>query len=322
MGLPNPPVAARPVTLRTPTIATFAALLTLLLPGSSQPQPAELVENYAESVMVVGISDDGSTELSVRVARFPPRAEGELWVTVSAGGHVYSFSQGGLTLADDGATPVAGDQVRFAVTGASSATLAASDRNGPSMRATLTGTANTHAALHPPPGAGPEPLSFEASFVAEHEGIRVRPGRLEVFGRLRATMETPGGTFTLDAPAKWHEQTGPRPRFAGTFTYFAAQNETTAILARGRGGIEWGYVREGDQITRVRSVRFDPLGREPRSFLLELENGRTVRGRATVLRQGSMPIEGQRRPGATVLVESSVGRMVGHLNDWDPEPAE
>lgn len=302
-------------------LALGLALVAFSPRAFGQPPPSDPpAQDHAESVMLVGISPDGSVELSVRLARFPGRGEGSLWVSVAAWGRVLAMNDDGLELPDAGATPVHDAQVQFEVAGAAGARFSSENRQGASMRGTLVGWAKTHEALHPEPGVGTLPVTFEATFEASHEGIRVRPGRLEVFGRVRAQITTPDGTFDLDVPGKWHEQTGSRPRFAGTFTYLAAQNETTALLARGRGPQDWGYLKEGDDVTLVRTFEIDPLGSDVRHFRLVLEDGREVEGRATVLRQGSVAIEGQRRPGATVVVESEVGRLVGHLNDWDPEP--
>ncbi len=276
--------------------------------------------DYAESVALVGISADGSREISIRAARFPGRERGTLWLTVHGGGTSLSLGLDDLQLTPgSGPTPVETSDASFEVTGGATARFDTKDRHTAAMTGQVTAEALAHRTLHPSPGAGDLPVRIEASFEADDDGVSTRTGRLEVFGRVRATLETPDGAFDLDVPGKWHEQIGVRPRFAGTFTYFAAQSDDVALLARGRGNGQWGYLKEGREVTLVERVDIDAQGTAVRSFRVDLEDGRRVEGTATVLRQGSVPIEGQRRPGATVLVDSSVGAMVGHLNDWDPQ---
>ena len=48
------------------------------------------------------------------------------------------------------------------------------------------------------------------------------------------------------------------------------------------------------------------------------DSGQVIEGEAAVRRQNSVPIEGQRRPGSTVVLTTNVGKMAGHLNDWQP----
>ena len=81
----------------------------------------------------------------------------------------------------------------------------------------------------------------------------------------------------------------------------------------------WGYVFRDGEVTTVEAMDIAPYGLRERRFTLRLMDGRSVSGTATVVREVSVPIEGKRRPGATVMVESELGLMVGVLNDWNPE---
>jgi hypothetical protein len=36
------------------------------------------------------------------------------------------------------------------------------------------------------------------------------------------------------------------------------------------------------------------------------------------VQEWSVPIEGIRRPGSSVVVDSNIGRLTGSLNDWNP----
>ena len=41
-------------------------------------------------------------------------------------------------------------------------------------------------------------------------------------------------------------------------------------------------------------------------------------GTATEIQHWSVPIEGVRRPGSSIVVDSNLGKLMGSLNDWDP----
>ena len=270
---------------------------------------------------------DGSEKMSLRLARFPGRREATLWMSAFVGGSHYAAAFEGLDLAPFfGVTPVEEDRVTFTVgEGGEGAVVESRDRLGSAMVATISAETPAHESLHPPLGRGGEPLRIEAEFRARHEGVRVRTGRWEVFGEVTAKVSFPGGEVELRAPGKWHEQVGTRPRFAPAFTYFTVQGssatEQIALLARrGPTSDPWGYFLEADAITLVDGFSIDAYGPSERSFQVSLADGRTLEGTAFVLRQASVPIEGQRRPGASVRVESNLGAMVGHLNDWNPAP--
>ncbi|MCB1694199.1 MAG: hypothetical protein KDI19_15615, partial [Pseudomonadales bacterium] len=56
-----------------------------------------------------------------------------------------------------------------------------------------------------------------------------------------------------------------------------------------------------------------------RHFSIRLVDGRTIEGTADVRQRWSVPIEGKDRPGSTVVADTNVGRLIGSLNDWDPD---
>jgi S-formylglutathione hydrolase len=276
---------------------------------------------YAESSALVAMSDDGSTEIGLRIARFPGRREGTLWLSAFAGDERYGVALDDVDLGGfSGATPVERDQARFAVGGPASASIECRQRHTAEMICTARAEAMTHEDLHPPLGAGSHRLRVEAVFRARHAGDLARAGRMEVFGTVEATIETPRGAHSFTSRGKYHEQTGDRPRFAGPFTYFAVQGERGSLLARGGGGTTFGFALLDGETVKVDTFTIDPLGTPQRAFRVELEDGRTLEGRTEVVRETSVPIEGQRRPSATVEVSTNLGPMIGHLNDWQPPP--
>jgi hypothetical protein len=159
---------------------------------------------------------------------------------------------------------------------------------------------------------------------------------MEVFGTVEGTITTPRGVHRLSGRGKYHEQTGERPRFAGAFTYFAIQGDGGSLLARvgeaapappttpaaprPGSGATWGFALLDGETVAVKTFTIDPLGTPERAFSVELADGRTIEGETEIVRETSVPIEGERRPSATVAVSTNLGRMIGHLNDWQPPP--
>jgi hypothetical protein len=178
-------------------------------------------------------------------------------------------------------------------------------------------SAGAHETAEPPTSVGPNRLSIEGQFDSSHRPVQVRPGRLEVMGYGSTVVRIDGRTRRIRGYGKWHEQVGDRPRFAPAFTYFNVIGERIGLLAGWRKAGAYGYAWFDNKTVAVKAARFDPIA-ERRKFHVELEDGNVIDGEAVTKRVIQVPIEGQRRPGATVLVVSSLGRMTGHLNDWNP----
>ena len=286
---------------------------------------ADLSPAYAESVQLAGMTVDGAQEISFRVARFPQRRDATLWATACVGDKVYNAAMENLGLGEfKGRTRVEDQKVRFDVAGTDQAQLTRTRMpNGPNgPNGLLKGSAKVmfgaHQTADPPPGRGPHPLVIEARFESSHPPVNVRLGRLEVMGRIWATVRTPAGVHKFQGFGKWHEQVGERPRFASAFTYLGVMGERIGLLAVWLKAGAFGYARLGDQILAVKTVEFDPIAAR-RRFRVGLENGRMIEGEAVTRRTISTPIEGRRRPSTTVIVKSDIGPMVGNLNDWEPD---
>jgi len=284
---------------------------------------AAVPPTYAESAALVALTPGGETELTLRIARFPGRGEATLWLAAYVGEHRYGVALEDLELGDAmGVTPVESRDATFAVTGPAEARIECRERHTAAMVCTVRAQALTHESLHPPLGAGSIPLRVEAEFQARHAGDRARPGRLEIFGTVRATLETREGVRRFEGLGKYHEQTGDRPSFAGPFTYLAVQGEGESLLARGGGGAIWGFALLDGATATVTDFTIDPLGSPARAFRAVLADGRTIEGTTEVVRETSVPIEGERRPSATVRATTNLGPMTGHLNDWHPPARE
>ena len=291
--------------------AAAACVLRAQRPASENISPV-----YAESAALDAFTSDAADEVAVRIGRFPWRGSATLWVTVCFGEAVYSAALEDLKLGSfQGRTPVEKEEVTFNVLGNGQArmTRARNER--------LVGSAyvsvGTHATTEPPPGRGPVRVVLEAHFESSHRPVQVRAGRMEVMGHADVMIHVAGRTRRVRGYGKWHEQVGDRPSFAPAFTYFNVIGQGIGLLAGWRKAGAYGYAWYEGKTVPVKVAEFGPTG-DRRKFHVELENGRVIDGEAVTKRVIAVPIEGQRRPGATVLVTSSLGAMTGHLNDWDP----
>ena len=294
----------------------FAAAPTIAVTGAR----GDVGEHYAESVALMAVSPDGTSELSVRLARFPARGVGTLWMHVKHRGNVYSLVDEHVDLAGfTGATAIRDPEVRFVGGGASESRFVSRARDTARMVGEVESRMLAQRTAHPDGGAGTVPMRITARFEAAGRGVRLNGGtRNEIFGRVSATVETPEATFTVELPGKWHDQVGDRPNFAPKFTYLAVEGNRLALLAIGFDAGATGYLSEGGASVAVDTFTIDPLGAPQRCFRVTLDDGSVIDGIAKVVQDWSVPIDGHRRPGATVLVESNRGAFAGTLNDWDP----
>jgi hypothetical protein len=268
--------------------------------------------------MVDATSPDGTEEIAVRLERFPARGVGTLWVMAFLGDQLYAAVQEDIPLDGlGGRTAVEGQSVAVAVKGPATARFERTAK-GTAVTATVRAVARAHATTEPPLGPGPLALTVDARFEAWHRPVNVRAGRSEVMGSVRATIQTPSGVRTLEVPGNWHEQVGERARFGPRFTYLTAQGKDLGLLAVQRADSVYGYAWLAGRVAAVRTFTIDPLGPPERNMRVELETGQAIAGKAIVKRRNSIPIEGQRRPGSTIVLTTNVGPMAGHLNDWQP----
>ena len=233
--------------------APFAALRAAATQNADALSPA-----YAESVEISGLSEDGASEFEVRLARFPPRSSGTLWATLCLADQVYNVALDDVRLAIPGRTRVQEADARFEVSDA----LGTSARLERHREGPLIGSArvavSAHRSVDPPLGAGSEAVMIDARFESAHAPVQVLPARLEVMGRVSATVRTPSGLFTIAGPGKWHEQTGNRPRFATPFTYLAARSRDHGLLAVERQPAPFGFAWMGDETIKIKAVKIAP----------------------------------------------------------------
>lgn len=282
--------------------------------------------DYAESVAIGAMSDDGSVEVSLRLARSPARGQATVWLHLALGGEVWSLADESSETAGDPVTDVRAATAAFAASGASKVRFASAGRDGGHGQGFMRGQVSAHLRAdptrHPEVGTGTVPVQVHLEFVADDAGVRMNDGsRWELFGRVRGHVTTPSGEHAIDLRGKWHEQVGDRPAFAPAFTYLNVQGDGVGLLAIGVSGGATGYALVNGRPSSVDRFEIDPPDIEPRRFLAELADGTRIEGSARSVQAWSVPIEGRRRAGSGVVVESNVGRLVGSLNDWEPEGA-
>jgi hypothetical protein len=299
-------------------LATALGLCTFPA-GARLAATGTMDQSYAESVAIDALSRDLSKAFGVRLGRFPPKGSGTLWISAYVDGSHYAMADAGLSLAHDGPSLLEAPTCTFRVSGSSEAIFESAQRGSAGMTGSVRARSMVQATEHPDPGLGTIPVSVTAEFRVAHEPVQVRPGRMEVMGSVSAELVIDDVLHTLDAPGKWHEQVGPRPRFAPAFTYLFVQGDGIGIMASRHERGAWGYVLSDGATTALAALDIDPYGTRTRTFTATLADGRKITGTATVERETSVPIEGKRRPGTTVVVESDLGRMIGALNDWNPD---
>jgi len=284
---------------------------------------AELPDHYAESTMLFALSADGEREISLRLARFPLTGKATVWLHIADGEAAWAMAHEQFESSNQ-ATSVSDDVVEFAAGHSTqSVEFVSQNRNGKQMRGHVSAELKAVASRHPELGEGVLPVSVDLIYRSASDGYRSAGGRWEMTGSVSGTVTVQGKTIVFDDPGKWHEQVGPRARFAPAFTYFNVQNETVALLAIAFAQGVTGYGMRNGKIHELQAFEIQGPQTMPRSFKAQLYDAQTdtlqlIEGRARAVQQWSVPIEGQRRPGAAVIVETNLGQMFGSLNDWQP----
>jgi hypothetical protein len=275
--------------------------------------------HYAESVAMGAILEDATGEVGIRLGRFPPKRNATLWLKAHIDGRTFAVSESTPLGQGAGATRFDRKSVLYQEEGDFELHL---ERTGP-HQLPFTGAAHAAAKAQltadPVPGGGVIPIIVDLRFAAFHPPVQVKAERMEVFGMVEARVRTDTHEMNFSAPGKMHEQRGPRERFAPAFTYLSVVGREAGLLAVDHGGGPYGFAWMDGKVTPIESASFDPPG-ESRPFRVRLQDGRLIEGVAERVRASSAAIEGKRRPGSTVVVMSDYGRLVGHLNDWNPDP--
>lgn len=299
---------------------TLLAGLCLLAHGATAADAAAVPEAYAESSAIMAFSPDNEAAIVVRIAQYPARERAALWIWAYIDGDYFIVVDEEVSMVDWDNVSVDAHSGTFAVTGSSSSARMQTQALGAdSMRTRLSASGLLHRTANPPPGPGTVPVRIDARFSAAHEPVIVLPGRLEVMGRVTASVEIAARKYEFALLGKWHEQTGRRPAFAPAFTYLTLMNEERGLLALNLEQMSFGYLFADGGISLIDRMEIDPYGTRERAFDIRFADGRSIEGALQVLREMSLPIEGDRRPGSTVVAHSPQGTLTGFVNDWSPE---
>jgi hypothetical protein len=286
---------------------------------------AQLPEHYAESVMVFALSEDGEVEISLRLARFVLTGKATIWFHIATPEGAWSLADESFETSNN-ATPVNAEVASFVARRKDqSISFHSAQRQESQMQGKVTGVLNVQPTRHPTLGEGSLPVSIELNYTSDSPGYRSPNGRWEMTGVVTGSVTVNGKTTALRNAGKWHEQTGPRAQFAPAFTYFNVQNKNVALLAIAFAGGVSGYGMLNGKLQTLQAFEIEDSASAPRRFKAVLVDASTqteqvIAGSARVVQSWSVPIEGQRRPGSAVIVDSSAGKMFGSLNDWQPKP--
>ncbi len=277
-------------------------------------------EGYAESVMLDFLSEDGELDLSVRLARFPELQQGHLWFHFATGQDALSVVDESFRLMTKVPTDIAAPEAVFTANSKmQSLQFHSTGRKGPEMVGRISGSFLVSETRHPEVGLGTIPVILDLVFESAGRGFQSKTGRWELTGTIRGRVVVKGQETILDGLGKWHEQTGVRRRFAPAFTYFNVQNKASSILVIAFADRVAGYALVQNNLVAIESFQIEDQLFDERGFTLRLRDGSEIKGIASIVQRWSVPIEGIRRPGTSVIVDSNLGEFRGSLNDWQPE---
>lgn len=270
---------------------------------------------YSESIMVMSVSTDGKSALTLRFCRFPVEGVTWLWCHVFHDGSFFAFTRHDLPceperLADGPAADYRTEGARLARTG-----------RGPQLSdVRLEADLPFHESRRAPLGPGRVRGRLEGRFTPTHAlTAQVLPGRDEVYGTFRAEVSVGGRTFVHEGPAKFHEQRQEAPRFDAPFCYAWLAGDdraaTTLLIPQGATG---GW-RIGDAEAPLADMLLDPPA-PSRAVAWKLKDGRVLPGRIEALVRYQIPIFGRPWQGSFVRGDCDGRPIVGAMNDWPAAP--
>ena len=272
---------------------------------------------YSESAMVMSVSADGRSALTLRFCRFPVEGFTWLWCHVWSGGELYAFTSHDLP-----ATPerLAGTPIAEYRAPPMEAALIRTGRGPQLSDVRLSAALPFHKSSAAPHGPGRSPGRFEGRFKpANALAAQLLEGRDEVYGTFHAEGEIGGKRFVHDGPAKFHEQRQEAPRFATPFYYAwlagARMAATNLLIPQGATG---GWQIDGRE-QALADLTITPPAAERRAAW-RFKDGRTMRGRLQALVRYEIPVYDRTWNGSFVRGEADERGIVGVANDWVGPP--
>lgn len=299
-------IAASPALLASP--AGAAVSRDIAVRGS---------QAYSESAMVMSVTPDGRSALTLRFCRFPVEGQTWVWCHLFHEGRFYAFTTHDLPCSPD---RLAGAQVAEYRASGARAELVRVRRSDKLPAVRLAADLKFHESRSAPHGPGDVPGRITARFLAVSPlGTQVLEGREEVYGRCRATVEIGGRRFLHDGLAKFHEQRQEAARFEAPFCYSFlsgdATNCTALLHAKGASG---GWQIDGIE-TAIADMTLDPPGAD-RRVSWRMKDRPTLPGRLQALVRYEIPVYGRPWIGSFVKGACDGRPIVGAMNDWLADP--
>lgn len=309
-------------TLLAAAPAAALALPALTSPARAADPSADLKvrgsKAYSESTMVMTMSLDNQSAMTLRFCRFPVQGQTWLWAHILHEGRFYAFTSHDLPctpdrlataqLAEYRAAPLKAELVRVRRPGAL-----------PAVR--LSAELMFHESRAAPHGPGKVPGKITAQFLAVSPlDSKVLEGREEIYGFCDGEVEIAGRRFKLNGLAKYHEQRQEAPRFEQPFNYSwlagDSANATTLLIADQAGG---GWQLDGREKS-LADMTVDLPG-DDRRVVWKYKDGSADNGRLKALVRYEIPVYGTRRWHGSFVKGDGPGReVVGVMNDYLGEP--
>ncbi|MGZ5956637.1 MAG: hypothetical protein ACXWKT_20430 [Caulobacteraceae bacterium] len=294
-----------------------AALAGRAAAQTAAPPSVQGLTTYSESAMVMSVSPDGRSAITLRFCRFPEVNLTWLWCHIVRDRRMWALIHHGL--------PCAPSRL---------ADLPDADYRAPQMDAELARTGKGRelkavrlAADLPffegaaaPLGPGTIRGRLSGLFTPTHAlDSQVLKDRDEVYGTFSGEIAVAGLRWRHEGPAKFHEQRQTGPRFGPPFCYSWLGGPrvaaTTLLIAQGAAG---GWVF-GDAEDALADMAVDPPGAS-RSVAYRLKSGRRLAGRLVALVRYQIPIYGRPWQGSFVRGTVDGDPVVGVMNDWTTPP--
>lgn len=271
---------------------------------------------YSESSMVMAVSPDGRSALTLRFCRYPDEDALWLWCHVVRDGVMYAYTNHDLPC---DTTRLAGTpQATYRAAGAS----LARDGSGAGLKSVrIAAELMAHKGRKAPHGAGRVPVKIAGEFKAtDFLDAKVLAGRDEMYGRFVGEVTVAGVTQSIDGPSKFHEQRQEQARFEAPFNYAWLAGEgiagTTLMGAKGASG---GF-QIGEREDAVKGMKLDPPG-DRRKVEYLLEKAGPTPGRLEAIVRYQIPIYGRTWRGSFVRGQVGERAVVGVSNDWINGPS-
>jgi hypothetical protein len=143
-----------------------------------------LPEHFAESVMIGLISEDGSLDLSLRLARFPQSGKAHIWLHAATGEGAWSLVDEAFELDHHNATPVTEDDATFDADRRKQRVSFASTNRNELLQGSIEADLLVTPTRHPQAGPGTVPAHIQLQFFAASPGFRSATKRWELTGRM------------------------------------------------------------------------------------------------------------------------------------------